>query len=171
MLGIIGVSGRTTNYTKEHYETIYRLSKEYVKSNNIKEVVSGGSSLSDHCAVALYLNNEIDKLVLHLPCNFINGEYNENNRIGKNISDTLNTLHKKFYEITNINSLQKIQEAIIKGAIIIIHKGFIQRDSAIAKDSKYLITFNMGNHPTGGTKITIKKYIENEGTDIINYTI
>lgn len=166
-ISIIGSAGRKEDADKlnlKKYLRMYHTLKEFVfsimnekqlKASDI-ELVSGGSAWSDHLAILLFFEmyKEGIKLRLHLPCLFIDNEF-ESNTYGK----TLNELHRQFSQKCEINSLLQIRQAIDLGAQVYNHNGFFRRNDEIA-ETDFMIAFTFGqNEPKpGGTADTWSKF-------------
>lgn len=169
-VGIIGSAGRTTDDRA-------RLSKpglmdewvskveEYVASQGLTKskviLVSGGSAYADHVAVMAFLKGGWGGLRLHLPVRF-------DTTIGKFVGKTskearvayaINVLHTHMLVATGIKVFQQLKEVHTQAnATILTYDGFLERDRAIAYESRYMIAFS-GNgggvpHPHSGTAYT-----------------
>ncbi len=168
-VSIIGSAGRNNiiyKLSKDIYGKMIKESKDII--NEIKRVnstndiilVSGGAAFSDHIAVDLFLSKFVDKLTLHIPCDW-DSENKEFFDIGKknwidNPGGTSNYYHTLFSTRFNKKSLEEIDTAITQGAIINSkNRGFHNRNNMVAK-SDYVIVFSTGkNEPeTGGTLYT-----------------
>lgn len=124
----------------------------------------------DHVTVMAYLDDHeaIGKLTLHLPTLWNQDEKNphfydnDNSNIWKNPGRSANRLHKQFSAKMKQDTLQDIQSAILMGARYHVHDGFKARNTAVARDSKYLIAFtwNEGDTPKeeSGTYDTWNKH-------------
>lgn len=114
---------------------------------------------ADHLAVSLYLTEKVSGLTLHLPACWHqddtnphfddNGSHNVYNNPGR----SANRLHKQFSGKIEEDSLRHLLSAKYVGATYKVHKGFKERNTAVAKDSKYLVAFtwNGGNSPKKGS--------------------
>nr|QBK90203.1 MAG: uncharacterized protein LCPAC102_01160 [Pithovirus LCPAC102] len=166
-ISIIGTAGRKDDGNKLNYDLfmkMYKKAKDHlhsiINSYDIKysdiELISGGSSYSDHIAIFLYYEyyGYGIKLTLHLPANFINGQYRDNNN-KHHPGNTLNFYHSKFSQKIGIKSLMQIEQAISMGANVHIHNGFYERNKHVA-DTDIMIAFTFGydNLKSGGTKYT-----------------
>lgn len=131
-----------------------------------KIAVSGGSSGIDHAAVCLFLNGDVEELVLCLPCEFINGKFLDNGQRGTsgwhmNPGYYLNFLHRLFSAAIGRNTLQDLATALSSPkTTVVIEKGFHTRNTKIAQRSDFLFayTFSTTNVPDdGGTRDTWTK--------------
>lgn len=165
-LGIVGTSGRNPldkkKLVKEHMEymaeNVYCYIEHVIKTkpNNII-LVSGGSAWADHIAVQLYLTGEFAGLELYLPSRF---DPKQKKYINTHEGRTLNQLHAECKEKTGIDVFEDLTRAVTKKATkIVIQRGFLPRNTLIAKNSDHLITFTFSpNDPVeGGTFDTWKK--------------
>jgi pyoverdine/dityrosine biosynthesis protein Dit1 len=161
-IGIIGSCGKNGKKSNpQSYQRMINLATNSVKHYKDKGfnviLVSGGSALSDHVAVDLYLEGFVDSLILYLPC-----EWNESKcQFVENSNDPkedpgkfLNFLHKKFGDEVHKNSLKEIQLAIDKGAKIYTGCGFLSRNIQIANTVDTLIAFTFDTVMTPGTHHT-----------------
>ena len=125
--------------------------------------------LLDHIAVMLYLKEKVPALTLHLPtkwqsnCDPCFHDNNESN-IWKNPGRSANKLHRQFSNKLDENTLSHLQSVIMYlGAKCHMHNGFKERNTAVARDSKYLIAFTWSddNSPKkeSGTHDTWKKHL------------
>ena len=117
--------------------------------------------IPDHVAVALYLQDDFHSLKLHFPAKWLASSVNpqfqstgsECDDYLKNPGGVANRYHKLFSEKIKENSLLQIESAIALGATVREHKGFHERNTAVAQ-SPYLLAFTWGegNEPKkGGT--------------------
>jgi hypothetical protein len=166
-VAIIGTAGRgpldRQFFSLKLYQDMVQEAKEWISSLNVKAenitLVSGGASLSDHIAVDLFLNNpEFDKCILYLPCAFDSKVQrfvdNGSPKWQVNPGRISNLYHERFSKIIGRNSLQEIELARQKGAILdTSNKGFHERNFKVGK-SDYLLAFTWGdgqNVTDGGT--------------------
>lgn len=142
MLSIIGTAGRKDDanlMTSELYSLMLNRAREVINSQGITHLVSGGAAWSDHVAVSLFINKEVDKLTLHLPSDF-HIEFH-----GNKDANIANYYHKEFSRKMKGSSLKGIGKAIDMGAEIHVHKGFFARNHFVAK-SPFLLAFTNGSH-------------------------
>lgn len=166
-LAIIGTSGRKPQdlkqLTKEHMEWMAETVKNYIKetiqtSYDKVILVSGGSAWADHIAVQLYLTKEFAGLELYLP-----SRYDAKNQryINTHEGRKLNLLHKQCQEKTGMPVFQQLASAVTsKNCKITIQRGFLPRNTLVARNNNYLIafTFSSTNTPSeGGTLDTWNK--------------
>lgn len=151
-IGIIGVSDfQIQQMTSLTFSNMLQRAKGICGKQS--HIVSGGSALSDHLAVVLYLNEDIDHLILHLPCAFREGRFDDSTKEGV----VLNKLHEKCGEAIDRDCLKDIEAAIDKGAQIIVTPGFLARNRKIVPGLHSLLAFgfNPGSFPTSnGTSFT-----------------
>lgn len=169
---IVGTAGRkddASKLSKQHFEAMYSIAngllyqfKEY--NYPITHLVSGGAAWADHVAVKLFLNHKFPNLRLFLPAKWENGAFYDNKITGafQNPGGTSNYYHKRFQNVTNINSLSDIQIAKGEGAELIeVTRGFHARNALIAK-SDFILAMTFGHEhevKDGGTADTIRKYL------------
>jgi hypothetical protein len=168
-LAVIGTCGRENKerVTKDLFDLMCQTVESHVK-NRLKQswsnitLVSGGAAFSDHVAVCLYLKHADEgcRLLLALPCEFVNDNQYEDNKKQhwtKNPGGLANYYHRWFSGILGHDTLKDIKEALTRGASKVIGRGFHNRNNLIAK-STYLIAFTWETCPThGGTFDTWKK--------------
>lgn len=173
---IIGTAGRgdkvnpeqsdSRRLTKHHFEAMCEcarlLLKEFNSTNyKVDTLVSGGAAWSDHVAVRLFLNKEISKLRLYLPCkfDFEKREFdqtplNESERArGYSTGELANRLHQRFTRKVGFNSLTDICLAKNRGAVISVHNGFYARNAKVA-ESDIILAMTFGD----------KHYLKDGGT-------
>lgn len=166
-LAIIGTAGRKSTelgkLTKEHMDWIADNVKVYIKEvlntsyDNII-LVSGGSAWVDHVAVQLFLTKEFAGLELYLPSRY---DAKHQRYINTHEGRTLNALHKQCQEKTNNPIFQQLASAVTsKKCTITIQRGFLPRNTLIAKNNDHLIAFTFSQAKTpleGGTLDTWNK--------------
>lgn len=107
----------------------------------------------------LFLFGEVRGLELHLPCGFHEGRFVEASE--RSPGHTLNAIHADFTREVGHSTLEEIQTAIKRGAVVCTkHRGFYSRNSHVAMRSKLLIAFTWGSGsvPTSpGTRDTWRK--------------
>lgn len=102
---------------------------------------------ADHVAVLEYLQNKVAGLKLHLPTTWHQDDSsprfldNDDSNIYNNPGRSANKLHRQFTDKIGEDSLKHIQSAVYLGAKYCVHKGFKERNTAVARDSKYLVAF------------------------------
>lgn len=170
---IVGTAGRQDDgkrLTKQHFEAMCIVASELidqVSENNyvITHLVSGGAAWADHVAVKLFLDGKAPNLRLFLPCEWDNGSFKDNGVKDpkSNPGGTANYYHKRFQNVTHINSLTQIQLAKTLGAELIpVARGFFARNALVAK-SDFILAMTFGNEnevKDGGTAHTVKCYLE-----------
>lgn len=122
----------------------------------------------DHIAVIEFIEEKVLGLTLHLPTSwqqevsspcFLD---NQDHNIYRNPGRSANKLHKQFTSKIGEDTLKQIQSAVHLGANYHVHDGFKERNSAVAKESDYLVAFtwNDGKAPKeeSGTYDTWKKH-------------
>ena len=124
--------------------------------------------LSDHIAVVQYVQEKVSGLTLHLPTRWYQDDPsprfhdNGNSNIMANPGRSANKLHKQFSDKIGEDTFEHIKTAILLGANYEVHDGFKERNTAVARDSEYLIAFtwNDGKTPkqSGGTHDTWQKH-------------
>jgi len=155
-VGIIGSSKGNNSLHKinqHNYKKMQSIAKSNVNSDDT--LVSGGSSFSDHIAVSLFLQGYVQKLVLYLPCKWVEATCHFDNTTKE--GQKLNQLHDDFSKKVGVMSLQNIQMAIDKGAIVHIVEGFHNRNNFIAATIDKLIAFTFEKKMTPGTQYTWNK--------------
>lgn len=102
---------------------------------------------ADHVAVLEYLQDKVAGLKLHLPTSWHQDDSsprfldNDDSNIYQNPGRSANKLHKQFTDKIGEDSLKHIQSAVYLGGEYYVHKGFKERNTAVARDSKYLVAF------------------------------
>lgn len=107
--------------------------------------------IPDHIAVALYLLEDFHSLKLHFPAKWqassVDPQFqstgSECDDYLKNPGGVANRYHKLFSAKVEDNSLLQIESAIAVGATVREHKGFHERNTAVAQ-SPYLLAFTWG---------------------------
>ena len=164
-ISIIGSAGRKEDghfVSRELWFTMLdiccRRIKEIIGSDTEVTLRSGGAALSDHLAVAIFNNSKLltgikVHLELELPCEFINGKYNDKDSTGS----TANYYHTKFagkLSKDNLGSLKGIKKALNSNdCTFTVSEGFKERNLLVGKDCDYLLayTFNKGKEPAVGS--------------------
>lgn len=162
MLAIIGTAGRdkTKPFSKGLWYQMLREANEYIKTNKVTELVSGGAAWADHLAVYLSVMHKI-KLKLHLPAPLTSsgftGPY-------KSAGSTANYYHEKFSRIIEENSLAQLylatQMDFVDGTVqpeTGDMSPFFKRNILVAKDATSVLAFTWGEGfapENGGTKHT-----------------
>lgn len=128
-------------------------------------LVSGGAAWSDHVAVALFLRQALHTgcaLELHLPAAWAGQRFEDSGAKDwrANPGHLANMLHLQFKTQTGLSSLQELQAAKSLGAVFRVHKGFHQRNTAVAARCDVLIAFTATPGPpqAGGTADTWNKF-------------
>ena len=127
-------------------------------------LISGGAAWSDHLAISLYLANQAQRLTLFIPslwdqkrCLFY----------GNNNANTANYYHRLFSEKMGGNTLNGIQRAIDKGAIIHeIKEGFFARNLLVGQ-TDILIAFGWEKGEKPQTKGTLHTWNNSQCTNKI----
>ncbi len=143
----------------EHY-IMTEISPDWSQIN----LVSGGSSWSDHIAVYLYNRHPEAYLTLHLPCRWdhLTNQFVDNGASNWSINPgkTLNVFHQRFSQRIDHNSLADIRCLMLDNQshvnIVSNHKGFHARNLVVGQ-SQYLLAFSFatGSQPDdGGTLYT-----------------
>ena len=174
-LAIIGTAGRGfdgTKVTPNFYNQLKEVIFSFISKHSITSLISGGAAVSDHLAVVLYNTDVVKDLTLALPCEFNmdKGKFADNGSrdIRGNHGGTANYYHKIFSEKVGIDSLQEVEDSIIKGAEVIVKNGFFARNEVVADLSSILIAFTYGDRELvkdGGTSHTTGLFIEKNGND------
>jgi hypothetical protein len=153
-ISIIGSSGskdNMINFTLERINKMIIQVENIITTSNLSwdniKLVSGGSSGADHIAVLLALKYKC-KLILHLPCEYINDQFHDNGNYNYkyNCGKLLNTLHEKFSIKLGYDkdwSLKQINE-ILKNNEYYIYNGFLKRNIPVSK-SQAIIAFTPSN--------------------------
>jgi len=170
-IAIVGTAGRKEDGPKLSKELYFKmvndawsllidLQEEHIRDKpsgyeyNL-DLVSGGAAWSDHCAISLYLMDQVaDSLTLYFPC-----KWDQKDRVFfldnepksyHSPSSTANYYHKLFSEKMGRSSLDGIQRAIDKGAVYHeIQGGFLARNLLVGKvDALLCYGFSPGDRPT-----------------------
>ena len=183
IIGIIGTAGRGEDYDKldiSKWEGM-KAAVERIICHDICGfstelfkracLVSGGAAFADYITVNFYLRKLVNKLILHLPCDFVPDSncpiFNPSDRTGQ----IANYYHQRFCNKLGKEeyaSRKMILKAIKMGAKTTVSNGFFERNSLVARDSDYLIALTFGKGAkvkNGGTKDTVKKFIELKGNN------
>jgi len=173
---IVGTAGRKDDaqrLSKNHFEAMYECAKLMLQQFNesdykVNTLVSGGAAWADHVAVKLFLNKEIPKLKLYLPCIYLTEarQYDPTPVVSKeqkkfSPGEIANSYHSKFTRKVGFNSLTEILQAWEQGAEIHVAKGFYARNALIAK-SDIILAMTFGDKEwvkDGGTAHTIMTYL------------
>lgn len=166
-LAIIGTSGRSPNdlkmLTKAHMEWMVNNVKFYIRevlkiSPEQIILVSGGSAWADHIAVQLYLGKEFAGIELYLPSRF---DAKHQRYINTHEGRKLNALHKQCQEKTDYPVFQELASTVSsKKCKVTIQRGFLPRNTLVARNCDYLIAFTFSKTDTpenGGTLDTWSK--------------
>jgi hypothetical protein len=121
-------------------------------------LVSGGAAWADHVAVDLFLRHKVGHLTLHLPSDFIGGQFEDNGKSSwtENPGKSANRYHREFSKIIGRNTLAELHTAIQLGAAVVNHQGFHARNAIVAK-SPFVVAFTWGKGDIpaqGGTRHT-----------------
>jgi hypothetical protein len=174
---IVGTAGRkedATRLSKNHYEAMCECARLLLKQFNesdygVDTLVSGGAAWADHVAVKLFLNKEIPKLKLFLPCPFdmVKRQYDvaplNQHEVIRNYTtgENCNGKHARFTRKIGTNSLTEISLAIERGAEVIVGKGFFARNALVAQ-SDIILAMTFGEKEwlkDGGTAHTMMTYL------------
>jgi len=129
-------------------------------------LVSGGAPWADHVAVSLFLDGKVSGLRLHLPGKLETGPKGP---YITPLSDTtardcvtFTSYHHRFKEVTGLDGLAQIQQAIDQGASVDMYPGYFKRNRAVAADCTALVALHTKRkHPSqqssGGTVYTFKR--------------
>lgn len=173
-LGIVGTSGLDPRDKKklcaEHMNWMHETVRCYIE-HVLKEepaniiLVSGGSAWADHIAVQLYLTDEFAGLELYLPSKF---DCKQKKYVNTHEGRKLNMLHGECMDKTGNDVFMELMRAVSKKKTkVTIQRGFLPRNTLIAKNSEHLIafTFNPDDPTSGGTFDTWKKTKHNNKTN------
>lgn len=161
-IGIIGTAGRDKSIPMRTALWVWMLKDCDRRVMAGDTLVSGGAAWADHLAVALFLAERVEALVLHLPSPFSNGRF-----VGPSGSaaSAANYYHERFSQALGVDTRNDITLALAKGAEATYepaqagYAGMFARNLKVAK-AKQLIayTFGEGEEPAdGGTKDTWNK--------------
>lgn len=164
VVAIIGTAGRDKNrpMTAELWRAMLADAKARVSSTDT--LVSGGAAWADHLAVRLYLDGDVQHLVLHLPAPLVDGQFAG----PKNASagSVANYYHARFKQATRVDGIAEIAQAIAKGAEVTEQpaaKGYgamFARNALVARGCDSLLAYTFGDWDVpedGGTKNTWDK--------------
>lgn len=158
-LGIIGTAGRGDDgakLTPTHWHVMKAVAQTVALLSGATKLVSGGAAISDHVAVALYLDGSVPALDLYLPaafdaqttCAF------DKSQAGQRSQE----LHLQFESRLGVRSLSELGAAIRSGAAVTVNPaGFHARNAQVAEACDILLAFTFGDGPLlkdGGTKHT-----------------
>lgn len=175
-IAIIGTAGRGEDQHRlkpEHFEIMTTIVKGIIKSlTDDPYVVSGGAAWADHIAVALFLQQEIKHLHLHLPAEFDlkNKQYVDTGvrDYKRNPGGTANYYMRLFRNNSYETPELDIYYAICHGAKVTVGNGFHDRNNQVADvDVVIALTFGEGSKlKDGGTADTFRKYLKRPGKKI-----
>lgn len=160
-IAIIGTAGRDKEkpMTAALWESMVADARQRVNPSDI--LVSGGAAWADHLAVTLYLDGDVNELILHLPAPVEDGVYLGPAR--DSAASAANYYHSLFKKITGVDSIREIEVAIQRGAQVTNepeapgYAAMFARNKKVAMGSNNLLayTFGAGDTPAdGGTKAT-----------------
>ena len=161
-IGIIGTAGRdkSINMTRALWDWMVADAKDKMEGNQHVHLISGGAAWADHIAVALFLQNIVEHLTLHLPAPFT-GRF-----VGPQMSagNAANYYHDRFSKVIGEDSLAQIAEAATKPnchgtfePAAIGYAAMFARNQKVATgcDALLAYTFGTGDNPAdGGTRNT-----------------
>jgi hypothetical protein len=155
-VSIIGTAGRKSDANKLNAELFAKMvvqAKQTIETTwglfpeNV-ELVSGGAAWADHVAVRLFLNNPEYRIRLELPAAWEENQFADSGTKDwkQNHGRVANHYHSEFEKKSGIHSLEDIQVAKERDAVLNAHtKGFFARNAIVAK-SEYLIAFTFGKN-------------------------
>lgn len=142
---------------------------QYIEKNigktELITLISGGSSWADHVAIQLFLEYQFSGLQLYLPSDF---NINEKRYINTHEGRTLNALHQECKEKTGIDTLNELS-VIMDKASITVQRGFIKRNTLIARKCDYLIAFTFNDNVCEG--VTLDTWNKVKHKNKINYNL
>jgi hypothetical protein len=169
VIAIIGTSGRsnTKDLSLALFESMVESAANVIKDAFGLEpancsLVSGGAAWSDHVAVTLFLQGKVAGLTVYAPCSFQKTQFIDTGIVDwrSNPGGTANYYHRRFSKCIGRNTLDDIERAIQKGAVLdASHQGFHARNMDIATQATHMIAFSWSESgaPTdGGTLDTWK---------------
>lgn len=143
MLAVVGTTGSNEENEKISsalYENAYDILIDTMYEAKDFDLISNGCAFSNHLAVRAFNEGIAKSLTLCLPA-----ELEENVFSDTKYGKIANHHHKTFMNKCGINSFVEIQEAINKGAKVIVFKDFLQAGNEIVKLSNKLIAFTFSN--------------------------
>ena len=173
---IVGTAGRkdgASRLSKNHFEAMCECARQLLQQfnesdYNVNTLVSGGAAFADHVAVKLFLNKEIPRLKLFLPCPYLTEarQYDPTPVVSKeqknwSPGEIANAYHNKFTRKVGFNSLTDILHAMEQGAEVHVAKGFYARNALVAQ-SDAILAMTFGDHEwvkDGGTAHTVLTYL------------
>lgn len=164
-LAIIGTAGRGPDLARlsgGYNRSMLTVAQVTCKLLNATVLVSGGSAWSDHLSVQLYLDDQVEDLILHLPCSWVETDMRFEATSQTSPGARLNESHSQFTAVTGSDSLSQISQAIAKGAEIHVNRGgFKARNTDVANDADAMLAFTFGDGPKvngPGTLDTVTKF-------------
>lgn len=159
-LAIIGTAGRDKSepMTAQLWAQMVNDAKTRVRPTDT--LVSGGAAWADHLAVRLYLDGDVQHLVLHLPAPLVSGQFQGER---ESAASAGNYYHDLFLRNAGVPGLAEIAAAINKGATVTeqpVSRGYgamFARNTLVARQADEVLayTFGAGDTPAdGGTKNT-----------------
>lgn len=157
-LAVIGTAGRNgtgARLTAAHFEAMCDATRRMCQTLDAPlALVSGGAAWADHVAVTLFLQGHVDRLVLCLPAPWVRGKFSQLARDGV----TANKLHQEFHARAHVNGLRDLDEAIRRGATVVVKDGFLARNCEIARHATHMLAFVHGLPVSGGTGHTWSRF-------------
>jgi hypothetical protein len=169
--GEVKLDGQTWSRMKAHFfHFLGSLDREV-------DLVSGGAPWADHLAVAAYLEGKARSLTIFAPAEFEAtpnmAAYVPDSSVKFNPGARLNELFGAFSAATGSDRLLDINDALLKGARVIVVPGFHPRNDKVAWHGEYLIAYSFGHDikvrpdtpaervgiPSGGTAYTWNKSV------------
>lgn len=167
-ISIIGTaSDKKSAYDLQTFNKMVLAAKHMLRDLTDVTVVSGGAALGDHVAIKLFLEGYISKLILYFPCIWdkSHSQFYDNFAFNWKVNPgrLSNIYHRRFKSITGIDSLNEIQLAINKGAVVHVCDGFYARNDHLAS-SEILIAFTSGKNGIPNTNGTLYTWDKSTST-------
>ena len=143
LLAVIGTAGRQDDAAKINrplYDAMYAETLRAMADWNVTGLISGGAAMADHLAVRAFLDGKADRLVLHLPAAFQNGQY-----ATAGDGATANRYHRDFSRMCGLNSLDEMARAMAKpGCESHVGRGFKARNLDVASAATHMLAMTFG---------------------------
>jgi hypothetical protein len=182
-LAIIGTAGRAEDRLllgEEHWSTMLRAARHLVKAERVDRVVSGGAAWADHVAVQLFLDRDVPRLTLHLPCRVKEGRFIDVpdarpvNRSGERPAEVMSKHHEHFSAATGVKSISDLSRASDNFACdTTVGCDFDSRNARVAEDADIALAMTFGaghNVKRGGTYRTMRMILRKFGAEYARRT-
>lgn len=147
MLAVIGSAGRQQDakyVTTGLYDAMYDETLRAMRDWGSRRLTSGGAAFADHLAVRAFNAGEAEALSLFLPAPFARGRFVRPNYAANSDWSTANRYHEQFSRACGVDSLAELEEAIARGAAVVVRGGFKARNLDVAEAARAMLAFTFG---------------------------